>query len=258
MSSLHAVDVTCSIAGRVIVASAQITAETGKMTALVGCNGSGKSTLLRAMAGITRPDSGAIGIDQVPLSNLSPRERARRIAFTAQEEMPSAELSVGEFVALGRTPHRRPWEGGTKQEKDIVAAALERVGMLDKIDRNCAALSGGERRRAALARSFAQDSDLMLLDEPTNHLDISSQLHLLQLLQESGRTVLAAIHDLDLAMMYFDAVYVLHNQQVIAAGKPSDVLDKSVISQAFQVSSSRVCSHSGLSHLVFEPLQRKN
>ena len=98
------------------------------------------------------------------------------------------------------------------------------MGISDLADRPCDQLSGGQRRRALLARGFAQETDLVLLDEPTNHLDVHHQLHLLGVLRDSGRTIIATIHDLDLAMSYFDQVVVLHQGGMLCAGHPQDVL----------------------------------
>lgn len=254
MTTLHATGIRCTIGAKTIVEGVDFRARAGELTALVGRNGSGKSTLLRALGGITTPAEGQVFLDDHELHRLRPAQRARQLAFVAQEEMPSAELLVGEFVALGRVPHRKPWEVGGAGERDLVRECLARVGMLDKIDRSCVQLSGGERRRAALARALAQQCDLMLLDEPTNHLDVESQLHLLRLLRESGRTVVAAIHDLDLAMRYFDAVYVLDGGRLVAAGAPGEALTADVIATAFHVDGEVVTTTGGQRHLVFEPL----
>ena len=205
------------------------------MTAVVGINGAGKSTLLRGIAGIIRLHGGVVTLNGENIHSMRPRHRARQLTLVGQEESPPGDLTVSELVALGRLPHLKSWEIGGAKERKIVADALELVGLADYADRLCDKLSGGQRRRALLARGFAQGTEVVLLDEPTNHLDVHHQLHLLKVLRESGRTILATIHDLDLAMAHFDQVVVLHNGTMLEVGKPSEVLIPENLRDVFNV-----------------------
>lgn len=237
MSHLSCRDFSCAIDGRTIVADVDLDVPRGSMVALVGRNGSGKSTLLRALVGLRAPGSGSVLLDGVDLHSLSPRERATKLAHVGQEEAPPEDLLVGEMVALGRIPHRQPWSLDERSERPIVLAALDAVGLADKVDHPCSHLSGGERRRATLARGIAQGSDLIVLDEPTNHLDIHHQIQLMETVRALGCTVLAAVHDLALAAAHFDQVAVLHEGRLLTAGPPAQALDPTTVERGLVPSS---------------------
>lgn len=247
--TLQASHVQCSIGKKIIVDDVNLAITPGRMTAIVGPNGVGKTTLLRALAGIRMPSKGEVILDDVPLLSLSSRARAKRLAFVGQEEAPSPDLLLGEMVSLGRTPHRPPWKTGQRSERRIIVDALEAVGLADYINRRCDHLSGGERRRAVIARGLAQQADILLLDEPTNHLDIRQQLQLLEMLKTSRRTVVASIHDLSLAIQFFDEIIILRAGRVIAQSPPNK-LACSVIEESFGVRAEIVADSSGSPHLI--------
>ena len=227
--------VAAGIGKKTLLRGVSFTVERGTMTAIVGINGVGKSTLLRALGGITKPHAGQVLIDAANVHTIRPRHRATVMTLVGQEESPPGDLTVAEMVALGRLPYLKSWQLGSSKEKDIIARSLATVGISDLADRPCDRLSGGQRRRALLARGFAQETDLVLLDEPTNHLDVHHQLHLLGVLRDSGRTIIATIHDLDLAMSYFDQVVVLHQGGMLCAGHPQDVLIPDNLRKVFDV-----------------------
>jgi len=255
VTALKADNLTCSIGRRVIVSGIDLDVQPGTMTALVGVNGVGKSTLMRVLAGIRPATTGHVEVDGRDLSRLRPRERARLMAFVAQEEAAPEDLSLSEMVALGRLPHLMPWQVGGSNEKRIVAECLEMVGLAHLADRRCGHLSGGERRRAMLAKGLAQGTDLLLLDEPTNHLDVHHQLHLLQTMRATGRTIVASIHDLDLAMGWFDRIVMLANGQVHASGTPEEVMTALNLETTFKVRARQIpADDDGVAHLVIDGL----
>lgn len=227
--------VAAGIGKKTLLRGVSFTVKRGTMTAIVGINGVGKSTLLRALGGITKPHAGQVLVDAANVHTIKPRHRATLMTLVGQEENPPGDLTVAEMVALGRLPYLKSWQLGSSKEKDIIARALVTVGISDLADRPCDQLSGGQRRRALLARGFAQETDLVLLDEPTNHLDVHHQLHLLGVLRDSGSTIIATIHDLDLAMSYFDQVVVLHQGGMLCAGHPQDVLIPDNLRKVFDV-----------------------
>ncbi|MQA62444.1 MAG: ATP-binding cassette domain-containing protein [Actinophytocola sp.] len=249
---IAAAGLACTAGKRVVLRDVDFAVRRGEMLALVGANGSGKSTLLRALAGIRRPAAGEVLLDDAPLRRLSARRRARAVALVGQEEAPPADLIVGEMVALGRTPHRPPWAGGDAAERAAVLAALDQVGLGYAVDHPVEQLSGGERRRALLARGLAQQSPLLLLDEPTNHLDLRHQLGLLRTVRGLGNTVVVAIHDLDLAATFCDRIAVLHNGTLLTIGTPEEALTPAVIHDAFGVLATPVTHPiTGRAHLLF-------
>jgi iron complex transport system ATP-binding protein len=268
--ALRVEQVSARLGGRVVLTGVDLEIAVGERFGIVGVNGAGKSTLLRVLAGVLHPTEGDVfmadenGLLQ-DLHHVRSRERARRVAYVPQDEVVAAELLVGEMVALGRVPRTRPWSRGGQGERDIVRGALDAVGLADRIDSPCDQLSGGERRRAILARGIAQDCPIMLLDEPTNHLDVAWQLRMLSVMEERAQTLVATIHDLDLALRHFDRIAVVgwasssadrtcEPATVVAVGHPSDVLINDRLSTHFGVGSVQV-SHPHLDqpHLLIHP-----
>ena len=233
-------DLGCALGKYPILNGVDLEVPEGEMMALVGPNGTGKSTLLRTLAGLLPIPSGRVLVAGRDLVKLSPLERARILAMVGQQEETPADLRVAEVVALGLLPHRPPWSGGGRKERNAVAEALEQVSMTAYANRGFHQLSGGEQRRVLLARGLAQRTELLLLDEPTNHLDIRHQHALLRMVRGLGRTVIAAIHDLDLAATYFDHIVVLNDGGVAADGKPSEVLTPELVGDVFGMAASMV------------------
>ena len=230
----------CALGKYPILNGVDLEVPEGEMMALVGPNGTAKSTLLRTLAGLLPIQSGRVLVAGRDLVKLSPLERARTLAMVGQQEETPADLRVAEVVALGLLPHRPPWSGGGRKERNAVAEALEQVSMTAYANRGFHQLSGGEQRRVLLARGLAQRTELLLLDEPTNHLDIRHQHALLRMVRGLGRTVIAAIHDLDLAATYFDHIVVLNDGGVAADGKPSEVLTPELVGDVFGMAASMV------------------
>ncbi|MGH8921799.1 MAG: ABC transporter ATP-binding protein, partial [Actinomycetes bacterium] len=218
---------------------AELEVRDGEFVGLVGPNGCGKSTLLRSSYRALRPTAGLISLDDDDLWRLPAKEAARRVAVVVQEGPSDMDFTVEEVVALGRTPHKRPLDRDTDSDRQICTDALERVGLAGARGRGYTTLSGGEKQRVQVARALAQRSQLHLLDEPTNHLDIAAQRALLDLLrqivEEQRLTVVAVLHDLNLAAAYTDHVMVMDHGTVAAAGPPEDVLTEQVIQQVFGV-----------------------
>jgi iron complex transport system ATP-binding protein len=235
--SLRVDQVAVEVAGRTLV-DATFTAPAGRVVALVGPNGAGKSTLLRALAGAQPVRSGSVHLGGVDLHGLSRRERARTVALVEQDARTEFSLTVRQAVELGRMPHRPWWAGDGPGDVDAVGEALKRADAEEFAAREVGTLSGGEAQRVHLARALAQEPRLLMLDEPTNHLDVRAQLATLGLLRElaaGGMSVLAALHDLNLAASYCDHVVVLADGLVVAAGPVEEVLVPRVIEQTYGV-----------------------
>ncbi|MFC4950699.1 ABC transporter ATP-binding protein [Pseudonocardia sp. GCM10023141] len=242
----------CAIGRRVILRHVDIDVAGGEVVGIVGANGTGKSTLLRALAGIRPAAAGEVLVHGERLAAMPARARARALALVEQEDDLPADLLAGELVALGRIPHRPPWAGGDATERSAVLSALAQVDLAFAVDVPVGQLSGGERRRVLLARGLAQESPLLLLDEPTNHLDVRHQHALLQTVRSLGRTVVAAMHDLDLAAAYCDRIVVLHDGGVLAVGTPEQALTPDLVRQAFGVLATPVVHPgTGRVHLLF-------
>jgi iron complex transport system ATP-binding protein len=236
--SLCARKVSWRAGGRLILDEVSLSVEPGSTLGLLGPNGSGKSSLLRLLAGLRPSASGVITLDGVPVAELGRSEASRRIAVVEQHSATEVDLTVADVVGLGRIPHRSGWAGPTRSDGDVVRSALERVGLADKAEQSWQTLSGGERQRAQIARALAQEPRELLLDEPTNHLDIRNQLDLLELTAALPVTTVMALHDLNLASMYCDALVVLREGRVAAAGPPEEVITESLLATVYEVRTS--------------------
>ncbi|MFG2974101.1 ABC transporter ATP-binding protein [Streptomyces sp. NPDC048331] len=224
-----------SVSGRPVVRGVDLDIEPGETVGLLGPNGSGKSSLLRCLAGLRVPDAGTVRYDGRSIRDWGARRIARRVAFVEQDSGFDSDLSVADVVGLGRTPFRDRWHGPDCTDRAVGAAALDRVGLTALAGRSWKGLSGGERRRAHIARAFAQQPYGLLLDEPTNHLDVKHQWELMDLLAGTGQTVLVALHDLTLAVRHCDRLLLMHRGRLIASGAPATVLTAEHLARIFEV-----------------------
>jgi iron complex transport system ATP-binding protein len=227
-------DISVSLDGTPILDSVSCEVPSQSFVALVGPNGAGKTTLLRTVNGVLTPDSGTVSVDGQNVQSLSSREVARLVATVPQKTNISFDFSVRDIVAMGRTPHRSRFHH--TDDSDTIDQALEQAQIAHLADRSVGSVSGGERQRVLLARALSQDAPALVLDEPTASLDIHHQVRTLELVRnlvDQGKTALAAIHDLDLAARFCDAIVVLSDGHVLTDGPPTSVLTESVIEQAF-------------------------
>lgn len=232
---LKAKDVVVRLSGRDIVKQASVQVSDHMFVGLLGPNGSGKTTLLKSIYRVLKPAAGLICLDDTEISRLSPRETAKRMGVVSQFTSMSFDFSVEEIVLMGRSPHKKAMSKDTAEDFRIVEDALRRVNMLDFRDRSFLTLSGGEKQRILLARTLAQQVNMMILDEPTNHLDIKYQIQIMDVVKSLNIGVLAALHDLNLTLMYCDYVYVLKEGSVVAHGRPDDIITPELIRQVYEV-----------------------
>lgn len=233
--------------GTDVISGVDASIESGTITGLVGPNGSGKSTFLRVLAGLLRPQSGKVHIDDRPLSGVSNRERARIMGFLPQAVNPVFSLNVFEVVCLGRYPHLGALGALQPHDRTVAERCLRDTGTEDLHNRNFMSLSGGERQRVLLASVLAQEPDLLLLDEPTSSLDIHHQIEIFALLRRlasEGYGIGVVTHDLNLAARFCDRLYLLSHLStgLIASGEPGAVLTEELLSKAYDAPI-RVCRH---------------
>ena len=208
----------------------------GGWLGLIGPNGAGKTTLLRAVAGLL-PHRGEVLLDGTNMGTLSGHDRARLIAYVPQEPVLPPDMTVREYVLLGRTPYLSYLGGPGRTDHDAADQATGRLGMSVFADRRLASLSGGERQRAVLARALAQEPSVLLLDEPTASLDIGHQQQVLELIDElrqtGGLTILSTLHDLTTAGQYASRLVLLHEGRIEAAGTAAEVLIEERIARVY-------------------------
>ncbi|MEM9787169.1 MAG: ABC transporter ATP-binding protein [Pseudomonadota bacterium] len=236
-----------------LLRSTSFALEAGRVLGIVGPNGAGKTTLLRLLYRFHRPTTGTVCVDGDDIWTIPARTVAQRIAAVLQEQPSDFALTVGEIVALGRTPHRRGFGGNTgSHDKDVIHDALDRLDLHGLADRHLGTLSGGERQRVMVARALAQEPHLLILDEPTNHLDIRNQLEVLDLIRNLPLTIVTSLHDLNLAAGVCDDVLLVQSGQTVGFGPPKQVLSEATVSDAFQVTARREqLSRSNTDHLTF-------
>ncbi|WP_158735285.1 heme ABC transporter ATP-binding protein [Alteribacillus sp. YIM 98480] len=210
----------------------------GEILGIIGPNGSGKSTLLKFIYGSLHPEKGQIVIDNQPLDRYSQKNLAKKIAVLPQQTDSAFSYTVRQVVELGRYPHQTGWfSSNSDKDEKVVNKAMTETGVFSFADQPIDSLSGGEKQRVLLARALAQEPDILLLDEPTNHLDISYQLSLLDTLKEwtdsKQLTVIAVLHDLNMAAMYSHRILLMDQGEQRALDKPSYVLEKTVLEEVY-------------------------
>lgn len=229
----------------------------GEMLALAGPNGSGKTTLLKVLSGLLTPRSGVVRFGPRNLADLSHRERARHIAVVSQQVDPHLLFTVETIVAMGRMPGTRLLASRSDADRDAIVEAMRVTEVSDFARRRFDELSGGEQQRVVLAMALAQETEYLLLDEPTVHLDLHHQHELLELLdrlrRERGIGILAVMHDLNLASLYFDRLALLEHGRLVASGSPTAILDSADHLRIFRAPL-RVIAHpqTGASQVLLE------
>jgi iron complex transport system ATP-binding protein len=222
--------------GRTLCRDLDVAVHGGQCWAVVGPNGAGKTTLLRTLAGLAPPLEGEVRYAGEPLAALSPRERARRRAMLPQDSIDAFPASVLETVLIGRHPHLNRFAWETEADVDVARHALELFGLSAFAQRDVRTLSGGERRRVALAGLLVQDAPLALLDEPSSHLDIAQQAAALEVLvtsaRERGRAVVMVLHELHLATRFCDRAIAIGGGYA-CADAASEVLTAKALSELF-------------------------
>ncbi len=250
---IRASDVRAVLGGSQILRGVDLRAERGELVGVIGPNGSGKSTLLKCIYRVLKPTGGAVWLDGRALSEYSYKASARRVAVVAQHNYYNFDFSVQDVVMMGRAPHKRTLDRDNAQDRQMAARALETVGMADFARRSFATLSGGEQQRVILARALAQDTPCLILDEPTNHLDIKFQLQLMDIVKGLDRTVIAAIHDLNIAAMYCDRLYAVREGRVVASGRPEEVLTPELIRTVYEVEAQVLRDERGGLRIFYHP-----
>ncbi|MFI0487779.1 MAG: Fe3+-hydroxamate ABC transporter ATP-binding protein FhuC [Yersinia sp. (in: enterobacteria)] len=232
-------ELSFSVQGRILLQPLSLTFPRGKFCGLIGHNGSGKSTLLKMLGRHQPPSGGEVLLNDVPLTQWDNRAFAREVAYLPQQ-LPAAEgMTVRELVAIGRYPWHGPLGRFRHEDRQQVEEAIALVDLKPLAGRLVDSLSGGERQRAWLAMLVAQNSRCLLLDEPTSALDIAHQVEVLRLIQhlshERGLTVIAVLHDINMAARYCDHLVALRRSEMIAQGSVDCLMQSEVLEQIYGI-----------------------
>jgi iron complex transport system ATP-binding protein len=229
-------NVRVSVPGRLLVDALTLTVDQGEVVAILGQNGVGKSLLLLTLAGLRKPDLGSVALSGGDISSMPRQEIALQLALLPQISEDIFPASVLETALIGRHPHidRFSWE--STEDYDVANAALQTMGLGDMTSRDVMTLSGGERRRLAVAQTLTQAPDVYLLDEPTNHLDPQHQLDALRIFRaaaNNGAAVVTSLHDVNLAVRYADRCLLLYGDGRWELGSCAEILTESRLSELY-------------------------
>lgn len=229
MELLSFQDVEFAYNGSFRLFDVNLTVNKGDFTGIIGANGSGKSTLIKLMAGFLSPISGSIKLEGRPLAGLNRKAVARKVAVVSQGVHTEFEFTVEEMVRLGRIPHLGRWQSEGPGDTRAVERALELTGLTGFRKRYFKRLSGGEAQRVLVAQALAQEPEMLLLDEPTTYMDMAYQQDLFALLSElnhGGITIVAVLHDINLASLYCGNLVAVREGQIYTDGSPGQVITR--------------------------------
>lgn len=249
--NITAENIKFNVKNNQILKGVSIDCKNKEFIGIIGPNGSGKSTLLKCIYRTLKPTNGCIMLGDKSITSMSIKESAKKLAVVAQHNHYNFDFSVSEVVMMGRSPHKKSLESDTSEDHKIVKESLEKVGMYNLKDRSFSTLSGGEQQRVILARALAQKTECLILDEPTNHLDIKYQLSLLNIVKDSNLTIISAIHDLNIAAMYCDRLFVMKNGEIVGTGKPKELLTKEFIKEIYDIDVEIIEDSNGNMHILY-------
>lgn len=222
-----------------VIRGVEINVLKGQTICLIGPNGAGKSTILRTLSGILAPVGGTVFIGQDDIHKVKPGELARRMAVVLTEKLSVNETTAYEIVSMGRVPYTGFLGRLGEEDHLIVRECMRTVGAENLAERNYVSLSDGEKQKIMIARALAQQPSLIILDEPTSHLDIKHKIEVVRILNrlsgDNGLTVILALHDVDIAVKSCQIVLMVKDGQVIAQGRPEDIIEEDTIGKLYDI-----------------------
>ncbi len=249
MDSINIQNLHFGYDNRVIFNDLSVSFPQGGFCSILGPNGSGKTTLLKCVAGLLKPDSGTIQLNGKPMSEYKMTEMARTLAYVPQYQDIVFDISVFDYVMLGRNPYQTPWEMQRPEDKEVVEDMLQRCKVWKYRDNLLQALSGGEHQRVMIARAMAQQTGIMLLDEPLSNIDVTHKFEIMDILQqlneEQGVSILIILHDLPIAKSYSKQILLLKEGQMLQYGDRNAVLTEGNIRNCFDLSDVYLISEEG-------------
>jgi iron complex transport system ATP-binding protein len=223
---------------KVVLDGVSLSIEKGEMLGILGPNGSGKTTLLKVLSGVLA-GTGEIKINGKTLRGYGRRELSRVFAVVPQENHVSFPYTLAEIVLMGRASHHSSLAFEGERDREVARKSMELTGVLSLSDRYLHELSGGEKQRVIIARALAQEPEILLLDEPSAFLDLKHQVQILEILRRLNReqklTIVAALHDLNLAALFFPRLVMLRDGKIYRDGTPEEVLTEKAIDEVYDI-----------------------
>lgn len=233
-------NLTFAYDNRLIFNDLSVSFPQGGFCSILGPNGSGKTTLLKCIVGLLQPSGGTIILDGKPMAEYKKMDLARKIAYVPQYQDIVFDISVFDYVMLGRNPYQTPWEMQRTEDKEIVEEMLQKCNVWHYRDTLLQSLSGGERQRVMIARAMAQQTGILLLDEPLSNIDVTHKFEIMDILQQLNEeqqvTVLIILHDLPIAKAYSKEVLLLKSGNALQFGDRNAVLTEENIRSCFNLS----------------------
>ena len=249
MDCINIANLTFAYDNRTIFNDLSVSFPQGGFCSILGPNGSGKTTLLKCIVGLLQPSGGTIMLEGKPMSEYKMMDMARKIAYVPQYQDIVFDISVFDYVMLGRNPYQTPWEMQRTEDKEIVEAMLQKCNVWHYRDTLIQSLSGGERQRVMIARAMAQQTGIMLLDEPLSNIDVTHKFEIMDILQELNEernvTVLIILHDLPIATAYSKEILLLKEGKMLHFGNKNAVLTEENIRSCFDLTERYAVSEEG-------------
>lgn len=225
------------IADQQILNGIDLNIKEGQFVGIIGPNGSGKSTLLKNIYRVYKPSKGSISLEDTDIDTMKSKDIAKKLAILSQESSTQFDFTVKDIIKMGRYPYKSMFEDYSKKDTELVDEIIDKLSLQNHKDRSFNTLSGGEKQRVLIARALVQNTDFMILDEPTNHLDIRYQIQLLDIVKSLGITVLAALHDINIASLYCDYILVMKDGKIIKSGTVYEIITSETIKEVYGVDS---------------------